>query len=68
MPTVTIRTGIATSDGREETLSEYICDYPRCANAADQVIGVARELGSFAVCSDHAAILKGGAAEDSSNR
>ena len=53
MPHVIIRTVI---DGREETLSEYLCDWPNCPNAAVQVLGVVRELRMrAAVCAEHAA-------------
>jgi hypothetical protein len=55
MPNVTIRT---TVDGREETLSEYLCDWPDCPNIAVQVIGVVRELRMrAAMCAEHAARL-----------
>jgi hypothetical protein len=55
MPQVTIKTGIAGPDGREEELSEYLCDWPGCQNIAEQVLGCVRELGlSVAVCPQHA--------------
>lgn len=55
MPYVTIR---ATLEGREETLSDYICDWPDCPNSAAEVVGVIRELRiRAAVCAEHAAIL-----------
>ena len=55
MPQVTIRT---TFDGREETLSEYLCDWQDCPNVAVQVVGVVRELRIHtAVCAEHAALL-----------
>ncbi len=55
MPNVTIRTVI---DGREETLSEYLCDWPDCANVAVEVVGVLRELRMrAAMCAEHAARL-----------
>jgi hypothetical protein len=54
MPRVTIRTGFAGRDGREEMLSEYQCDIPDCPNVATHVIGSSRELRmSFAVCEEH---------------
>jgi hypothetical protein len=59
MPVVTIKTGIAGPDGREQVLSEYLCDRPNCPNTAEHVIGVVREIGaSYAVCSEHATTLK----------
>ena len=55
MPLVILRTGFTGPDGREETLEEYLCDRPDCANIAAHVIGVVREIGrSVAVCDDHA--------------
>ena len=55
VPHVTIRTVI---DGREELLSEYMCDWPDCPNVAVQVIGVVRELRlRAAMCAEHAARL-----------
>ncbi len=53
MPQVTIRTVV---DGREETLTEYICDWPDCPNVATTVVGLVRELRIRAVmCAEHAA-------------
>jgi hypothetical protein len=55
MPQVTIKTGIAGPDGREEELTEYMCDWPGCQNIAEQVLGCIRELGlALAVCQQHA--------------
>ena len=53
MPQVTIRTIV---NGREEILTEFLCDWPDCPNVAVHVIGVVRELriGS-AMCAEHAA-------------
>ena len=53
MPQVKIR---ATFDGREESISEYICDWPDCPNVADNVVGFGREVKlSYALCAEHAA-------------
>ena len=53
MPHVMLRT---TVNGREETVSEFICDWPDCPNVATEVIGVVRELRlRSAVCAEHAA-------------
>jgi hypothetical protein len=54
IPAVTITTGLATPDGREESLTEYICDHPGCPNIATHVLGCVREisLGSV-VCDEH---------------
>jgi hypothetical protein len=47
-----------TVDGREEVLTEYLCDWPDCPNVAVEVIGVVRSLRlRAAVCSDHAALI-----------
>jgi hypothetical protein len=52
MPQVTIRT---TVNGREETISEHVCDWPDCPNVAVEVVGVVRELRIRAVmCAEHA--------------
>lgn len=53
VPLVTLRT---TVDGHEETVSEYICDWPNCPHPAEQVLGVVRALRvRAAVCAEHAA-------------
>jgi hypothetical protein len=66
MPVVNIRTGVIGSNGREEVLSEYLCDCADCPNTAEHVIGVVREIGgSFAVCTEHAAVLARRARRDS---
>lgn len=66
MPQVTIKTGIAGKDGREEILSEYLCDWPGCPSAAAHVVGVVRELRiCTAVCEEHAALLASRATDDS---
>ena len=55
MPRVTIKTGILGPDGREEQLSEYLCDYPGCPNIATQSLGCVVELRIQAVvCDEHA--------------
>ncbi len=55
MPLVTIKTGIIAPDGREEQMTEFICDYPGCPNVASQVLGFVMELGQLsAVCDEHA--------------
>ena len=55
MPQVTIKTGMAGPDGREEKLSEYLCDWPGCPNIAAQVLGCVKELRlAVAVCPQHA--------------
>jgi hypothetical protein len=55
MPKVTYRTGFTDANGREEVLSEYVCDWPDCPNLAEHVVGCAKEIGlTIAVCSEHA--------------
>lgn len=54
MPLVTIRTGLTKPDGREEVLTEYVCDVPHCPNVATHALGFSREIGvAFAVCDEH---------------
>jgi hypothetical protein len=43
-----------SANAKEETLSEYICDWPDCPNVAEHVLGSIRELRAFvAVCGEH---------------
>jgi hypothetical protein len=57
MPSVTLRTKNAT-DEKEESLTEYICDWPDCPNVAEHVVGVLVELRAFcAVCTTHAKLI-----------
>jgi hypothetical protein len=67
MPRVSIPTGLTGDDGREERLSEYLCDRPGCPNIAIHVVGVVRELNmGFAVCAEHAALITRGGEKPSS--
>jgi hypothetical protein len=53
VPLVTIRTVV---DGREETLTEHLCDWPDCPRVAVEVVGFVRELRlATAYCAEHAA-------------
>jgi hypothetical protein len=55
MPRVTIKTGVIGPDGREEELSDYLCDAPGCPNVATEVVGCVKEVGLIvAVCLEHA--------------
>ena len=55
MPRVTIRTGVIGPDGREEELTEYLCDAPDCPNVATEVVGCVKELRLVvATCPEHA--------------
>ena len=59
MPQVTIRSGFFDKDGKEETLTEYICDWPDCPNVAVHVLGVIRELRvKSAMCDFHAGKIR----------
>ena len=54
MPRVTIRTGVFAPDGREEAITDDLCDAPGCPNIATQVLGCIKEIGiSAAVCHEH---------------
>jgi hypothetical protein len=56
MPAVTLRT--TRADGKEETLTEYICDWPDCPNIAEHFLGVLREIRAVsALCPAHAAMI-----------
>jgi hypothetical protein len=62
LPQVTLR---AVVDGREETLTGYLCDWPGCPNVAVTSLGVVRDLGMrAAVCAEHAAQLGHGGTGD----
>jgi hypothetical protein len=55
MPQVTIKAGSVGTDGREEELTEYLCDWPDCPNLAEHVLGCVRETGArLALCNEHA--------------
>jgi hypothetical protein len=52
MPVVKIRT---VAEGREQTLTEHLCDWPDCPNVAVEVVGFTRELRlATAYCAAHA--------------
>jgi hypothetical protein len=54
MPLITLRTDVPGSDGREEVMTEYFCDWPDCPNVAVHVLGVIREVRAAAmVCAEH---------------
>jgi hypothetical protein len=58
MSHVTLKTGIIGADGKEEILTEYLCDWPSCPNVAAHVVGVIREIRAWAaVCDEHAAMI-----------
>jgi hypothetical protein len=66
MPIMTMRTVV---DGREETISEYICDWPECPNVAVHAVGVLREVRArAAVCAEHAARISESDLDPSSDR
>ena len=54
MSRVTIKTGMPGVDGREEILTEYLCDWPDCPNVAVHVMGVAKDIrAAVVVCAEH---------------
>jgi hypothetical protein len=54
MPLVAIRTGFIDTDGNEEILKEYVCDWPGCPNLAVHSLGCIPELRVMAiVCDEH---------------
>jgi hypothetical protein len=54
MSLVTIKTGIPDVDGREEVLTEYLCDWPDCPNVAIHVMGVVKDIrAAVVVCAEH---------------
>jgi len=56
---VIIKTGLVDADGREEQLSEFLCDTPGCPNVASHVLGRVPGLGLFsAVCQEHYGLKK----------
>jgi hypothetical protein len=57
MPRITLRA--ESPAGKEETVTEYVCDWPDCPNVAEHVLGVVRELRQFAaVCPEHQRLLR----------
>ena len=59
MPQVVIRSGKMLPDGREETLTEYFCDWPGCSNVAEHALGVVRDIGQVAaICREHAELQR----------
>jgi hypothetical protein len=62
VPQITLRTVV---DGREESLTEYFCDWPDCPNVAVHVVGVVRELRlRAAMCAEHATAFANRARND----
>ena len=46
-----------SADGQEQVLKEYLCDWPDCANVAEHVGGVTRDVALVrAFCPEHAAM------------
>jgi hypothetical protein len=63
MSQVVLKTGSFDDEGHEETLTEYLCDWPDCPNVAVHALGCARELRmATAVCEEHLAMIKAQAA------
>jgi hypothetical protein len=58
VPWVTIRTGVVAADGQEIVLTEYLCDWPRCAHVAEHVVGFVRTASiTRALCPEHNAMM-----------
>jgi hypothetical protein len=61
LPRLTLRCR-PSPDGEEETLSEYICDWPDCPNVAEHMLGAIAELRAVViVCAEHARQVNPGA-------
>ena len=59
MAQVSIKTGFVNSEGREEVLHVYLCDWPDCPNEAVHALGVITELRvCSALCEEHFGALK----------
>ena len=68
MPWVTIKTGIAASDGQEAILTEYLCDWPDCAHVAEHTVGIVRDVAMMrAVCPEHTAITQDRASDSTAD-
>jgi len=52
VPQVTLRTFV---DGREDTISEYMCDWPDCPHVGVHVFAVSALRLRAVVCAEHAA-------------
>jgi hypothetical protein len=64
MPQVTLRTVV---NGREEVISQYMCDWPNCPHEAVHQVGMVPELRvRAAVCAEHAARIASRKGEDAS--
>lgn len=59
MPQVTIRTVV---DGREEAISEYVCDWPDCPHMGTHFFAVPALRSRAVVCAEHAARIENRAA------
>ena len=55
VPNVSIGSGVVGPDGREERITEYLCDSPGCPNVATQMVGCVMEIRfCIALCDEHA--------------
>ena len=54
MPQATLRINV---DGREETVSEYICDWPDCPAVGTYMFAVPGLRLRAVVCAEHAALI-----------
>ena len=54
VPLFRIKTGFSGADGQEEVLTEYLCDWPGCANPAVHTLGCITSIRAMArVCEAH---------------
>jgi hypothetical protein len=54
VPQIVIKSGQILRDGREDVITEYMCDVPGCPNIATQVVGRVRDLAlARVVCREH---------------
>jgi hypothetical protein len=59
MPWVIAEPGLHGPKSYSEGRATYLCDWPDCANPAEEVLGCIAELVAFvAVCKEHAKKLR----------
>jgi hypothetical protein len=59
MPWVIAEPGLNGPKSYREGSKTYLCDWPDCANPAEEVLGCIAELAAFvAVCKEHAKKVK----------
>jgi hypothetical protein len=53
MPLITIKSGFPGPDGTEETLTQYVCDWPGCPNQGKHWLGIAELRVMALLCDEH---------------